>query len=170
VEKHVEYFRKNGTLRSKPLRPPDDPLGVLARAKSQFSWIYAGQNGKEYRCSGLFGNQLCRLVDTVYRTEPDWEGTIVGGKERQPTWDAIVTEFRTLEVRWDVRGNQYAFKNGSTLPVVPPKYYRRFLGEEQIADGKTRIIVERRDERHVDVQVWWSGPLKSADRPGKPNA
>jgi len=40
VESHVDYFRKNGRLRAKPLAPTNDPLGVYDQFERSFLWVF----------------------------------------------------------------------------------------------------------------------------------
>jgi len=117
VEEHVEYFRKQGRLRAKPLRPTNVPLSVLDQLQPTFRWFYGVD--ERWRVDGklMIINQLLRLVDSVYRLDPDREGhRFSERKQLENRWKSLVVEFDKLNVRWNEQKHRYTFKDGSTLP------------------------------------------------------
>lgn len=79
VEEHLEYFRKNGKWRERPLHPSNHPLELLATLERSPQWIYGeGRNGtnNEWEKNQL-AEQLLRLVRSVYRIETDYDGRMI---------------------------------------------------------------------------------------------
>ena len=166
VEDHVEYFRKKGRLRSKRLRPPDAPLSVFDQFEASFLWVYGEDAWNRQRANLMIINQLLRLVDSVYRREPDWYGyRFYAEDDWQERWKMVVGEFGKREVRWDERKGRYTFKDGSSLPDPPLKHCRREIWKLDGVKGEALLILERRDKRYVDVSLEWSGSAKAKLEP-----
>jgi hypothetical protein len=166
IEEHVDYFRKNGRLRSERLHPTDAPLSVFERFQASFLWVYGQDSWDRQRASIMIINQLLRLVDSVYRREPDWYGNrFYAEDDWQEQWKILVGEFGKREVRWDERKGRYTFKDGSTLSDPPVKHYPREIWKLDGVKGEALLILERHDKRYVNVSLEWSGPAEAKLEP-----
>jgi hypothetical protein len=157
VEVHVAYFRKNGRLRQNPLRPPENPLEVYEKFRRSFLWVYSDQpDSREGQL--LVINQLLRLVDSVYRKEPDAFGYRFAPEEDLADhWKKLRAHFAKHRVRWDPRENRYTFQDGTILPDRPVRHYRREIWKLDVIPGDGQVILERRDPRRVQILFEWSG-------------
>ncbi len=155
VEFHIDYFRKNGVLRTRPLRPTDDPLGVLPKLEASPGWLYGFDPMENDRGKGYIANQLLRLVATVYRAElnPDGECSdfYTGGHFDQRRWNAIVKAVADLHIHWDASQNHYVFSDGSSLPELPKPNYRRVIWETPELGDNTCLILERLNAKWIRV-------------------
>ena len=91
---HVQYFRKYGTPRAKPLAPSDRPFEALQTLARYPRWSFKNKSDQfhvlYYRKDELrvvLGNQVLRLLDTVHRFGVDDRV----GTWRSPTWDATTS-------------------------------------------------------------------------------
>jgi len=160
VERHVAYYRKGGRLRSKRLAPPEAPLEVYEKFRRSFLWVYGDQADSWGRERGqlMVINQLLRLVDSVYRRDPDAFGyRFAPEQDLAGHWKKLKADFGRLRVRWDPQGNRYTFRDGTALPDRPAKHYRRAIWNLDGIPGNAQVILERRDQRHVLVLFEWSG-------------
>jgi len=111
-------------------------------------------------------NQLLRLVDSVYRVETDGDGDrIAGGDDLAERWKQHIGAIAKLEVSWDGRKNCYTFKDGSMLPLVQKKHYRREIWKLDGLEGDAQVILERRNSRRVEVIYEWSGKTGTKLKP-----
>ena len=116
-EWQLKYFEQHGVIRAKPLRPTDDPIALVDRM--------VGSAGTEFLAQGNLDNdwgrdhlinQALRLIDSVYRTEPDVYGARFSvGKELDKRWAATRAEIAKLSIRWDERDARYVFADGTAL-------------------------------------------------------
>jgi hypothetical protein len=166
VEMHVEYFRKNGKLRLKMLRPSDSPMRVFRQFQNSFLWAYGDTRRSRSRGETIIMTQLLRLVRTVYHRETDFEGTTLIAREGLVgQWDEIVDAVAQLNCRWDNGKNCFTFKDGSTLPEPLVKRYRREIWELRGAKYDARLILKRADHQRVYVILNWSGSVPEGDQP-----
>jgi hypothetical protein len=170
VEAHVDYFRKNGKLKDKPLLPTNDPLSILEQFEQSPQWLFGvtsewpePEHGKV-----LIIDQLLRLVDSVYRIEPDRYGSrFQRCAYDHSLWTKILTDFKALDVIWDPNKNIYTFKDGTYLPPVPVKHYRRQIWPLPSLGRASRLILERLDKKWVDVILERSDEKRKKFKPGK---
>jgi hypothetical protein len=164
VERHVSYFRKGGTLRSRPLAPADAPLQVYEKFQRSYLPTYRDQLGS-WACAQvklMVINQLLRLVRTVYRCDADAFDYLFAPEVDVPgRWEKVKVDFAKLRVRWAPQEDRYKFRDGTVLPERPLKQYRRSIWNLQGIAGKAQVILERRDARRVRVIFAWSGPTGS---------
>jgi hypothetical protein len=166
VEEHVEYFRKHGHIRSKPLMPTDDPLSVLDDVMNSWRSTYKDKHGPTDRDRVLLMEQLLRLIDSVYRLPTDKEGqrlmTHLGVRRSQQEievlWKKYVSEVSRLKIRWDPRQNLYVLNDGSHLPPLPIKQYRRAIWKLEGLGVEAELILERLDETWVFCNLNWEQP------------
>jgi hypothetical protein len=160
VERHVAYFRKWGRLRSTPLIPVDAPFEVYEKFRRLYLGAYGdklGEWGRE-QVQILVINQLLRLVDSVYRRDPEaFDYQFAPKQDLAGHWKKLKADFTRLRVRWDARGNRYTFRNGTALLDRPVKQYRRAIWKIDNIPGAGQVIFERRDEQHVRILFEWSG-------------
>lgn len=154
VEDHIEYFQKNGEWSGHPLLPSDNPLGVLDMLEHSPQWIYPGKTGSnEYDYAKKFlANQLLRLIDTVYRIEPDeHEDRLPGNHFDQPRWDKIVKDVTALHIKWDAAKNIYVFADGTSLPEIRNPIYMRQIWEIPGLGPAAKLIIERKNKDWIFV-------------------
>jgi len=164
-ERHVRYFRRVGRLRDKPLAPTNAPLGLMDSWAKNAGWLY-DDPGKF--CDGetihhgkiLIANQLLNLLGTVYHKVPDKYGQkfsclFLAGVDSN--WSAIAGEISKLKIKWNVDKNCYTFEDGSQLPAPSRKLYRRHIWKMEGHDGKSELILERKDKENVECSFRWSG-------------
>jgi hypothetical protein len=143
-ESHLTHFRKHGTLRSKPLVPTDKPFAALEKFAA--SYDEARRN--------MLGEQILRLLDSVYRVEPEIHNNLlpfydIDAEEKR---NKIVREVSALRIRWDTKLSQYSFLDGSSLPPVERKLYRRAIWKPNVPSLDLQITVERYQRRYVDIE------------------
>jgi hypothetical protein len=156
-EPHVRYFREHGTLRAEPLVPAAEPFKVLDQFAKSRRWIFRakGSLDDERRGRHMLGNQLLRLMDTVYRTEPDEYGDLLpwgrdaAGVKRA---EKILADASKLKIRWDGKSDQYTFLDGTTLPEPKRDFYRRETWKPTAANLDVALIVERTSPRYVSIE------------------
>lgn len=162
VESHLKYFREHGRLRTKPLTPPADPLAVFDRAWASVSFMFPEKQAAWGKL--LLMNQFLRLVDSVYRRKTDVDGLkFRTDGDPDPGWRKIAGDLRKLGIRWNVDKARYTLKDGTFLPEPPRKLYRRVIWHPDGLGGTASLILQRRDERYLDVSFSWEGVKK--DRP-----
>jgi hypothetical protein len=159
----LKYFRENGTLRSKLLTPPDDPLKLFDTWSKKTGWLFQDDMGSYAKLSAA--NQLLNLIDSVYRRDKDEFGSRFNPDgDINAQWKVMHAEVAALNIRWDGDKNLYTFKDGSHLPAVVQKLYRRNIWKIDGLAGEGSVVVERVSPKAVWVTFEWSG--KKADQPG----
>jgi hypothetical protein len=156
VEEQVEYFRQNGLLRSEPLRPTDDPLSILDDVmnswQSTYKDVYGAKDNERLRLI----EQLLQLIDSVYRLPKDLEGYRLHYQKKQEVdarWETFVRDVSLLKIRWDPQQNLYVWNDGSHLPPLPVKQYRRAIWKLEGLGLEAELILERRNETWVDFTL-----------------
>jgi hypothetical protein len=156
VESHVAYFRQNGRVRAKPLVPTDNPFKELEKFAKSPRWIYDGKDGlhDEQRGRQFLGEQLLRLMDTVYRVEVGDFGEILRFDDNEETRGKKVVEGAlNLTIRWDSKIHKYTFLDGKSLPEREPKNYRRERWRPKIAGLDIEVFIRRAGPRYVSIWV-----------------
>ena len=85
----------------------------------------------------MLGDQLLRLVDTVYRTVPDKSGSLLPwccDGEDDKRAKKIIAEASSLKIRWDTKSDKYTFLDGTTLPEPKRVFYRRETWKPKVAN------------------------------------
>src|ERR1700726_851443 len=116
-ETHVAYFRSYGTIPAKPLNPTPKPFAAIEALAKSPRWIFGDKNNRHYDdASGrrMLANQSLRLLDTVYRVEPDIDGDLIPSREPEEQQRRLVEASR-LSIRWDACNNRYTFFDGTFL-------------------------------------------------------
>jgi hypothetical protein len=156
VESHVEQLRDRGRWRAQPLTPTNNPFRSLAGYEQAYRLAY-GQ-GPEEGHQVMIINQLLRLVDGVYRLPPDRNGSrFAGGGNIAERWQRLTADATKRAIRWNVEKQRYTWEDGSHLPDVQPKAYRREIWKLEGLQGEAEVVLERRDEKRVRVNYSWSG-------------
>jgi hypothetical protein len=156
AERHVDYFRANGRLRAGPLVPTNTPLSSF----DQYAKTYEAAYGEEpdERHQVMIINQLLRLVDSVYRLKADRFGYRFGLEDDvEGRWQRLRAEVTKLGICWNAAQQRYVFKDGSHLPDLEPRIYRRAIWKLDGLAGEAELVFERRDPERVDVSYQWSG-------------
>lgn len=153
-ESHLGYFREHGILRNKPLMPTNAPLEALERFLESPGWIFTDQSDRsdDHRGRHRLGNQLLRLLDTVYRAETGvYGGMLPFGDDEAKRRQEILSEVSNLRIGWDLTNNIYTYSDGTALPAREPKQYRREIWRLSVSGVAVELILERNDARHVNL-------------------
>jgi hypothetical protein len=117
---HVDYFRKHGTLRSKPLVPTNDPIRAIDEFANSPHWPFTEPEGLNSAAAGRdrLIEQALLLLDSVYRPEPDADGWLLppGGEMNAELRKKILAEASRPKIRWDPEKHKYVFLDGTSLP------------------------------------------------------
>jgi hypothetical protein len=149
---HVEYFRKFGTLRPKPLEPTARPLEALQAFEKSPRWYFKTQDGVDYdqRERIVLSNQAMRLLETVYQVEPDSSQMLIGfGSEDRNK--QILLQASKLAIRWDAKESKYMFLDGTSLQPPDPYRYSVHFWTPKIAGLKIEFTMKRKSRKYVDL-------------------
>jgi hypothetical protein len=107
-------------------------------------------------------NQLLRLTGTVYRADEDWwyGYDSPANKERDVAgkrWNQFVAEVFRLHITWDRQRNRYTLPDGSTLPPIVVKRYRREIWNLDGVVGEGSLIIQRRGKLQIGFYLHWEG-------------
>ncbi len=153
VEVHVDYFRKHGQIRAKPLRPSDAPLSVFRVFQTG---LLRDLELQAHDLEWMVMNQFLWLMESVYRKDPDPHGSKLEFDNLAEQWQAVIDAVAKRDICWDEQKVHYTFKDGSFLPERPKKYYRRVIWQLGVEDWSV-VIIERHDERCLLVHFSWLG-------------
>lgn len=147
-EQHLEWFRRNGVIRERPLAPPAEPLALVE--------TLAGASGTPFlRATGLDDEngrrfilaQGLRLVATAFRERLPDRGPLDDG------WRAVRAAYGARVLRWDGGADRYTLDDGSVLPAEPRPIYQRAIFTPAAPGATVRVILERRDEAEVLLEL-----------------
>ncbi|MHC5040048.1 MAG: hypothetical protein ACYTHM_22300 [Planctomycetota bacterium] len=159
VENHVAHFRKAGRLRAQPLAPEGHPLDLYPVFVEKALWLYKeqdieGSNHFEGVGKRLIINQLLRMLDSVYRLEPDSFGFLFHArKDIDAKFRELSAKVKAVGALWNPDKNQFTFPDGSALPARPKKVYRRCIWDLKGFGFNAELILERTDGGHVSVDL-----------------
>ncbi len=160
VEAHLDYFRKSGKWRERPLHPSNQPLELLAALEGSPQWIYGEpRNGKNHEWEkNQLAEQLLGLIRTVYRIETDQDGRMIPRDRFDPErWDKIVKEVTALNIRWDIAKNIYVLADGSSLPKVKKPIHMRRIWKIPGLSRDADLIFERKNKDCIQLRLERSG-------------
>jgi hypothetical protein len=153
VSRHVDYFRKEGHVRDKPLSPPDQPLSVIESIPRQVVDYFSSNGRALYTQNDLVQEQLFRLIYSVYHKKGLYikeAGVIHRGSWNQKTnWKEEAADVSKLRLRWDARKQQYSFQDGSILPPAPR--YEPVTWKVKGFDLDLTLRIERQDDDMVNI-------------------
>lgn len=161
---HVEYYREHGVIRARPLRPPENPLVIFDELLASPKWTFKKKHefvgpSEDEMARWILADQLLALVETVYKVEADEFGRRIPlYEDLKARWNKILGEFSQLDVRWDVGQQKYVFADGSILPKKPPASYRREIWKLDVPDRRVWVIMERVNEKTVNIILEHSAP------------
>lgn len=168
VEEHLEYFRKSGKWRERPLHPSSQPMEILTKLENSPQWIYDDFRGdvddisrdmNDQWIRNHLAEQLLRLVGSVYRIETAQDGRMIPRDRFDPQqWDKIVKDVAALDIRWDVAKNIYVFADGSSLPEIKEPIHMRQIWKIPGLGPRANLIFERKNKDHVLLRLERSGP------------
>ena len=167
MEKVLEFFGVNGQLHPQPLTPGNDPLAAVAHLMKSAQWIYGDPSLAEsggisfggaednQREKAMLMEQLLRLIDSVYRLPTDVYGNrLPCGEAPEPAWQKIFADVSALKIRWDPHQNMYVFQDGTHLPKVESKIYRRAIWKlTGLGFEDAQLVLERKSDAWVNVMV-----------------
>jgi hypothetical protein len=121
---HLKKFREGDEfkLRTGLLVPPDQPFKALEDFTRSPQWRFNEDSETASRTLINLRNQLLRLIDTVYRLEPDQSGDLLPWDDKAA--EKVLKEASQLKIRWSAEANKYVFLNGASLPEPERKDYR----------------------------------------------
>jgi hypothetical protein len=164
LESHLRTYCEHGTIRARPLRPPDNPLAVIDGLVATPEWPDWG--GEKDWGKAIAREQALRLVDSVYRTDDAnmdsaLEGRATSGVAR---WRADVAKFQSLGAHWDPTHNIYVRVDGTSLAPRPEPYTYPRTWLARTSAGLVKVELQRQDNKTVNL--WLSA---SAPRPPMPS-
>jgi hypothetical protein len=180
MEEVCSFFKVNGQLHPAPLAPTNDPLSAIVHLMNSTQWIYADTNlqksgGMSFgsaedneREKSMLMEQLLRLIDSVYRMPTDVNGNrLPCGEPPESAWQKVMLEVSALKIKWDPRQNMFVFPDGSHLSKVDNKIYRRQIWKlAGLGFEDAEIVLERKDDKWVNVMVWGTEKAGATLRPG----
>ncbi len=153
-ESHVNYFRKFGTLRAKPLSPTVKPVEALEAFEKSPRWYFKNKNDGSFNYDQreriLLGNQLMHLLDTVDQVEPDSLQLLIGYESEERN-RKILLQASKLAIRWDAKESKYTFLDGTSLQPPDPSRYALQFWTPKIAGLKIEFTVKRDSRKYVGL-------------------
>jgi hypothetical protein len=149
-EWHVAYFREHGQLRAKPLAPSTKPFETLEALERSPRWNF---RGRDEHGRHMLRNQVLRLLDSVYRVEPQADGSLLPWRD-EGSQQRILREASALKIRWEPKENRYTFLDETHLPDIGTKHYRREIWKPDLPGQDVEVIIERRDLAYVQIEVF----------------
>ena len=160
---HLDYYRKHGILRRRPLHPPDRPWRVVEGLEGTAAWRAANAERQAFM-RRLAANQVLRLVGTVYRLEPNRSGEKVPtGPYFERRWGETLSELERLDLHWDPRGNRYTRKNGSYYRDTPSPQLRTYRWRTSVSGVAVEVSMRRWSDWEVRVRVEWKGKMEAGE-------
>jgi hypothetical protein len=106
-EQHVEWAEKHGRIRSKPLRPLDDPMIAAGRliALPQTRRLYKDRNFKQILCQ-----QAWNIVEDADPRLPKPKPIPPANTFEKVDWDARLEASSRLNIRWNEAEQRYIMK------------------------------------------------------------
>lgn len=154
---HLYHYRKLGTLRSHPLRPPPRPWEAVDALQSNPDWQRAGP-GERKRMRELAANQVLRLLSTVHESEPNRYGEKVpSGPEFETRWQETVRELERLKIRWDAKRNTYTFSDGTYHRSAQRRPPRTYKWRTSLNGTRVEVSFHRWSAYMVNVSLAWKG-------------
>jgi hypothetical protein len=178
METFVEFYQVHGTIRSHPLVPGNDPLAAVSHLVKSRQWIYSDLSlqdtnyamifpDQDVREQAMLMEQLLRLTDSVYRMPADALGNrLPCGEPPDLAWQKVVSDVSALKIKWDPRQNRYVFHDGTHLPELEKKIYQRQIWKlNGLGFNDANLVLERRSEEWLDVQVYYTQMAGATLRP-----
>ncbi|MFO1020205.1 MAG: hypothetical protein U0903_05855 [Planctomycetales bacterium] len=160
----LAYYRKHGTIRSRPLVPSDHPFRVLEEYAKSARWYYNNNGDFDRRCDNgrdSLAEQILALMTTVYQVERDREGDL-------PYFDDLkkqevrLAEASKLQIRWDSSRNQFTFLDGKSLPIPDPDRYQRLLWKSMVSVVRAELTFERESRHYLSLRLREEFPVATA--------
>jgi hypothetical protein len=160
---HVDYFRKYGTLRAKPLVPTNKPIAAVQKLiESPPLWDPEANRGANLKIGEMeryLFDQALRLLDTVDRREPD----DVKGYLKSCRPDAIETlalaaenrkildEASKLPIRWDAQKSLYTRLDGTLIPPFDETLHPSLSWNPAVPKFKGELLIKRLNRWYLDL-------------------
>jgi hypothetical protein len=153
VEEHVDYFRIHGKIREKPLCPTNSPLKIYERVTASYRWLYANQLDVR-ALKHQTGLQLLSLLSSVIPNgEDSTDFECCTCEDADNWWRKSTAVLSGKSIRWDKNKDLYTFADGTALPPIPKKLYRREIWRLDTGAGEARLIAERVNRKHISVTL-----------------
>ena len=106
-ERHVDWAEKYGQIRSKPLRPLDNPMIAAGRlvALPQTKRLYNDQDSRD-----LFYRQAWNIIEDVDPKIAKPKPISPANTFDEPDWDARVKAASKFKIHWSEAGQKYIMK------------------------------------------------------------
>ena len=151
--RHLDELDRDAAWRGEPLKPADDPLGVLTKLAA----LLPREQQRNQHFQLILMQQFLRLIDTVYRVSLTGLGdSNVPTDRAQASFDAAVAKVRDLKIRWDAQRCCYVRGDGTTLPAEIPPVFQRQVFEPAIPAGRgfrIQVVLERRDPEWLEISI-----------------
>jgi hypothetical protein len=159
AQEDIDYFRRHGRLRARPLRPTDKPWDAITAFAKSPRWKALPRRNQRDQLYGL-QYEMLNLLDSVYQIDPD------PSREMFPFWPAgaaqrqkVLNEVARLKIRWNPSENQYTFLDGRSLPPRPAKIYRREIWVPKVPGCRVKFALGRESSRDLTVEIMERGKL-----------
>jgi hypothetical protein len=159
---HVDYFRKYGTIRAKPLAPTNKPMAAIERL-IESPPLWKPQMGTDHKIGemerGLY-DQALRFLDTVDRREPDEDlGYLkycccANAKEEKALEvenRKIVDEASKLAVRWDAEKSLYTRLDGTFIPPFDETLHPLLTWRPAVPEFKGELLIKRLNRWYIEL-------------------
>jgi hypothetical protein len=150
---HLDELERNANWRQRPLRPTDNPLGILPKVVAQLPDYERSDDSR----GRILMQQLLSLTDTVVRTSRDeGDGCYATWDQAKASFDAAAARVQELNIRWDVRKCCYVRGDGTALPPEIRPLYQRDIFEPAIKAGRDfrmRVVLERMNSKFIAIGV-----------------
>jgi hypothetical protein len=154
AKSHVAYFRKFGTMRAQPLTPTAKPFQALEAFEKSPRWYFKKRDDDsldyDQRERILLGNQVMRLLETVYQVEPDYSHMLIGYESEERN-KRILLQASKLAIRWDSKALKYTFLDGTSLQPPDPDRYPMQFWTPKIGGLKIEFTVKRDSRKYVGL-------------------
>lgn len=116
LRRHIAEYEKDGVLRQRPLRPPDNPSSIITHLHSHPHWVFAdemaGSRTSDLDLEECLKEQVAKLVRTASIT-PSPKSQYSLGRDR---YLVAVERAYGQEMRWSSRRCLYEQLNGTIIP------------------------------------------------------
>jgi hypothetical protein len=153
---HVDYFRRHGRLRARPLQPTDKPWDALTAFEKSPRWKAIAKRDQEDQLF-LLQYQMLTLLDSVYQFGPDRSRVFPWGPKGAAQRQKTLSDVASLKIHWNPSENRYTFLDGKSLPPRPVKVYRREVWIPEVPGRRVKFSLARESSRDVSVEIMERG-------------
>jgi hypothetical protein len=153
-QEHIDYFRRHGRLRARPLQPTDKPLDALTAFVKSPRWKAIPSDQQE-RVLCWLREEVLDLLDSVYQIDADERKWIcVRIPEAAAHRQRILSDVASLKICWSPSESRYTFLDGRSLASRPIKVYRREIWMVPGCNVKFALARQSAGDVSVEVMEW----------------